>query len=366
MRPMNIWRRIQSVLFLGLLAACVDIQGPAMEQLPPSDILAEVRIRSNAIMIEEGDSLQVEFDLIAMNNDRIPLDPNNIKWESRESQIVSVSPTGMIYGRSVSSAPVFVIVEYVHKYVTKRDTVSVYVTDGRIDANGIKLVALDSNRIGGIGFNGAPRVRIDLYKDGTLVQKGALIPIQIDPPAKATADAMGGPDNEPVYRITNQDLLIGKFWIRSSLNLYGNEVNDSILFTGLYSDFVLPAITALTVAPNSGLPVPLLDTVPINTYQVCAINLILNLSMETVDVIFSDSTASPTGCAPGDPAILSAIGLPAYGDFIGGNVLSLPPFMGAIRRSNTTGVIVFRIRKSSTKEELPWFAGHFEQKDVQP
>lgn len=354
------------LILSSFIIGCVDIQGPEREPLEPGDVLSEIKIRSNAIMIANGDSLQIPFDIIATNNDLLPVDLEKIRWKSLEAQVVSVSPSGVVKGLNISNGPIFVAVQYSYNDVTRHDTVSVYVTNGRIDANELKLIALDSTRVGGVGSSGGtPRVRIDLYKDGFLVEKGALIPIQVDAPATATAAALGGPDGEPVYHITNQRSLLGKFWIRSSLNLYGNEVNDSISFTGLYGDFVLPAISAYEVSPGSEPPIPILDTIALRTFQLCAPWLILNLSMETIDVVFSDSTAQSTDCDTGDSAVVTGVGLPAHGIFIGGNVTNMPPFSAAVRKSRTAGIISYSMRKSSDKQLLPWFASRMEQQDVQ-
>ena len=359
---MKLTHLCRSLLFVIMGTACVDIQGPAMEDLGAGDVLAEVQIRSSAILVEIDDSLQIDFDLVAANNERIPYDQDNIKWSSTASQIVAVTNTGMIHGRAVSSGPIKIGVQYVHKYVTRTDTVNVYVTDGRVDANAIRLISLDSSRVGSNSPYGIPRVRVDLYKDGALVEKGALIPIQITAPAVATLDRVGGPDSEPVYRIQNNKSLIGKFWIRASVNLYGNEVEDSLGFTGLYGSLT-SGISIYTVPANNPPPIPILDTIPLNLNQICGVQLILNLSTEMVDVVFSDSTVSSTACRPGD-ADFRGYGLPFYGEFIGGNVASMPPMSLAVRKTNTPGVVSHTVRKSATKETLPWFIGHIQQVDV--
>src|SRR5690606_5210360 len=153
------------------------------------------------------------------------------------------------------------------------DTVSVYVTENRIDANEIKLVVIDSTRTGGYGTGGLPRVRVDLYKNGSLVEKGSSIPLQVDLPVTAIPDNTGGPDAEPVYRIRNDKLFIGYFWVRSSLNLYGNEVRDSVRFQGLHNDQGFPAPTFYDVSdPNKP---TLLDTLAIMNYQLCAVVMVM-------------------------------------------------------------------------------------------
>ncbi len=349
-------------LLLMITSACVDIQGPEMEAFPDKDILARIRIRSDAIMIAKGDSQKIAFDIVSMTKDSIPFDPHNIKWSTEEAQIVSVSRDGVIYGRDTSEGPVRIHVAYEHNHVTRYDTVSVYVTSGVIDANSLRLISLDSTRIGASAVN-PPRVRIDLYKDGGLVKKGAIIPVKIDEPAVASVDQSGGLDGEAVYRITNNNFLIGKFWIRASLNLYGSEVSDSIQFTGLYGSFITPLGFISTVSP--GQQIPLLDTIPLGQYQLCALYAVLNFSPDPVDVLFSDSTASSSGCDAGDISLVEVFGLPIHGIFIGGNVYNMPPNTIIVRRSNTAGRIVWSVRNSITKKLIPEFTSHFRQVDVQ-
>lgn len=355
--------RIPILSFLLIIvSACVDIQGPEMGVFPDEDILAWIRIRSDAIMIAKGDSHKIGFDIVSVTKDSIPFDSQKIKWSTEEAQVVSVSSDGVIYGRDTSEGPVRIHVSYEHNHVTKYDTVSVYVTDGIIDANSLRLITLDSARIGASAVK-APRVRIDLYKDGGLVEKGAIIPVKVDEPAVASMDPTGGPDGEAVYRISNDNFLIGTFWIRASLNLYGSEVSDSVQFTGLYGSFITPLGFISDVSP--GQQVPLLDTIPLGQYQLCALYGILNFSSDTVDIVFSDSTASSSGCEAGDISLVEIFGLPTHGIFIGGNVNNMPPYTMAVRRSNTADRIVWSARNSTTKKPIPEFTSHFRQVDVQ-
>lgn len=353
----------RALLLLLSVASCVDIQGPEMEALRPDDTFDEIRIRSRAIMIAKGDSHTIGFDLVAMDESLIPFNPKAIKWTSSEARVVSVSATGTIRANEISNGPIPIAVQYVHKYVTRVDTVKVYVTEDRIDANGVKLISLDSNRIGGSGLQGVPRVRVDLYKDGQEKEKGVLIPIDVDPPIEVKTNLVGGPDSKPVYEIYNPKFLVGKFWIRASLNLYGNEVTDSISFTGLYNDFL--SVSAGDLPANYPVPIPILDTIPIRFSQLCSAHVIVNLSSSPIDVAFSDSTAGSTGCEPGSDAFIRRLGLPVHGIFIGGNVLSMPPRSTAIRKSNTAGVVSYRIRNSNTKEYIPWFTNHIRQIDIE-
>lgn len=347
------------------IVACVDIEGPSRESMGPSDVLAQIKIRSEAIMIAKGDSHRIDFDLIAMNEDAIEYDKAHIKWSTLESQTVPITSDGVIYGREISRAPIRIIASYEHRNVTKLDTVSVYVTDGRIDANEIRFTSIDSNRIGAHPLTGYPRVRVDLYKDGLLVEKGSLIPIQVDPPVTVTADPTGGPDAEPVYRVNNDRLLIGNFLVRASLNLYGNVVTDSLSFTGLYGSMVAPIIVVGDLPEGYNAPLPLLDTIPMRTAQLCSNQFILNMGTVEFDVLFSDSTESSTSCGALPAGASGLLGFPGYGEFIGGNVLRIPPGKAAIRKSRTDGVISYSVRYSSTQEIIPWFIGRRKQIDVQ-
>lgn len=364
---MKLTNLLKYSFLLVLGTACVDVEGPKRETLSPSDVLAQVRIRSEAIMIAKGDSHQIEFDIIAMNGESIPFDHSRIKWTTTEAQTVSTSQNGTLYGKEITTTPIKVIVQYEHKYITKLDTVNVYVTDGRIDANKIRLVSIDSNRIGANPLGGHPRVRVDLYKNDSIVEKGSFIPIQADAPVVATMDPAGGPGGEPVYRISNDRLRIGKFWVRASLNLYGNEISDSLSFTGLYGALPTPISGVSDLPEDYNGPIPLLDTIPLRLFQLCTVQIFVNFSSAPVDFVFSDSTASSTGCAS-DPASITFLSTflpwPAYGEFIGGNVLNMPPLTTAIRKSRTAGVVSFTVRNSLTKETLPWFTGRIQQTDV--
>lgn len=344
--------------------ACVDLQGPEMGAVPENDVLAAIRIRSEAIMIAQGDSHRIAFDIISMARDSIPLDPQKIRWTTEEALVVSVTEDGVVYGRSASDGPVRIHVSYEHNFVTRYDSVSVYVTDTVIDANELKLIALDSTRIG-YGATFIPRVRVDLYKSGAVVEKGAIIPIRVDEPAKGDIDLTGGPDGEPVYRINNDGNLIGKFWVRASLNLYGNEIADSVQFTGLYGALVSPFVFIQDPYTGQDTSPALLDTIPLKQFQTCTIMTFINTASHPVDILFSDSTASSTGCEAGDLSFLDIFPWPSYGTFIGGNIMNMPPFSLAVRKSNTEDVIVWKVRNSNTAQIIPYFIGHIKQINVE-
>lgn len=353
---------VYGIACIGLMSACVDIEGPGIPAYPTSDILAKFDVRSSAVMIAEGDSLQIAFDLIAMNGGSIPYDPTKIEWRSMEAQKVWVTGTGMLYGMELTDGPIEVIAKYTHNHVTKYDTIGVYVTDGVIDANELKLIALDSTTVGAGGLiSGHTRIRIDLYKNGQLVKLGAQIPLMVDKPADAELIIGGGDNGETVYAITNDRNLLGHFWVKSSLNLYGNEVKDSISFVGTHSSIVTAMAVVSTVDPERPDPPVLLDT--IQAYQVgpCALHTIMNLSMVNIDIVYSDSTAAVNECGPTSPELLANMGFPFHGEFIGGNVTNVPPFSIAFRKSRTLGVVSFYARESDSKKPLLMFANHFEQ-----
>lgn len=341
-------------------AACVDLEGPVIEDLGPQNTLSQFQMNSSAIMIAKGDSIVIGYNLVSVSGDQIEIDPGNATWTSSDAIVASVNPDGTVLGKTVSAAPVSIIGKYRHNYVTRYDTVMIYVTEGRVDANQLQLVALDSQRVGAVFSYTPPRVRVDLYKNGHLVQKGATFPIFVTSPATGTLEHTGGPDREPIYRIRNDKNLIGKFWVKSSLNLYGNEVGDSLEFTGLYGSSVTPFATYLN-SPST--QVPILDTIPVLYFQKCATVNIMNQSVtDTIDILFSDSTASSDGCEPG-PSL--NFGFNDLGVFVGGNVLSIPPRSTAVRKSNTIGRIVYFARYSRTRAPVPWFLFHIEQRDVQ-
>lgn len=364
----NAYMKVASILIFLITASCVDIKGPNVGNVPPEDLLATARLKSSAVMITKGDSHKLQLDLISMSGDTIPLEPENAVWTSSDARVVSVNTNGTIYGVAISASAIRVIVSYNHGYVTKLDTVSVYVTADRIDANQIKLISLDSNRTGGLGAFGMPRVRVDLYKNDTLVQKGSLIPIQVDAPATAVVALTDGPNGEPVYRIKNDKLKLGKLWVRGSLNLYGNEVNDSIEFTGLGDDMIPLSIYEF---PDPDIET-LLDTVIVREYQVCGVLMILNYSQTyNVDILFSDSTSAEPPCDVGDGAgaygsFYEMSGYTNMGVFTSGNIVNLAPSSFAVRKTRTSGVITYTTRRSGTNQIIPFLKGHYKQFDVEP
>lgn len=342
--------------------ACVDIEGPEMEPLGPGQILSRVEFPTSTVMMVKGDSHRIDLGIYAMNRESIPYNPDSIRWSSAEATVVKVTEAGVLYGLQVSDGPVLVTATYRHKYVTMTDSLSVYVTDGTVDVNKIRLVSLDSSKIDYYAMYGYPRVRVDLFNGDTLVERGAVLPIAVDAPADATIDYTGGPNQEPVYRIRNTKSFIGKFWVRTSVNIYGNVVKDSLEFTGLYGSYI-PGPNISDLPEGQAQISTNLDTIPLRLYQPCAYVFLSNTSTDTIDFVFSDSLASPTGCAESTlhPMLSFSFGSEILGQFIGGNFIAMPPKSVATRQSNTVGIITYSVRKSSTKEIIPFFIGHYKQ-----
>lgn len=355
--------RIWLVLGTALLG-CSSFEGPPLENVGASDVLAEVKLSAGAAYVAKGDSLEIGFDLIAADGSIIPYDSTSAKWTTSFAAAVPVTNMGVVFGYTITESPVRVTLQYKHNYITKSDTIDVYVTELKQAANQLKLVSLDSNRVGGAVF-GTPRIRVDLYKDGVMLTEGSVLPVFAESPTEAVINLTGGPNNKPIYNIRNPKNQIGTFWIHSSVNLYGNIVKDSLKFTGLYSD-IAGTGTLMSFLPDNPPPAVNLDVIPLKLGQLCTIHLLINFSTnDTIDWVFSDSTASDTGCLPDLSDFGSRLGRPSLPEVIGKNALSVPPLHAVVRRSRTEGVIVGMARISRTKQPLPWTAYHVKQLDVE-
>jgi hypothetical protein len=352
--PRIVMTPLKQLLTMGLLAAtvggCVDVKGPVPKPLGSSDVLAAVEITAPAVMMVLSDTVQLGIRAIAMDNSEIPVDPMRIQWKSLDSSQVYVDSLGRVIGRVQSTIAVDIIATYRHERTTKADTIPVYVTATKLDATSIRLVAVDSTRVGTNAFT-FPRIRVDLYRGDTLVMQGAQIPITAPKPVTITYSAFGGPNLEPVFSVDNKSYL-GKFWIKAAAQLYGNLVADSIEFRGIYP---AAAWSMWVVADQDGNFVAneMSPDMPIPNAQPCAIVAVILFAMTPIDIVFSDSTASSTGCEPIPLDWFEEVGLPPGNDIIGGNVLNLQPFSIAIRRSNTQGQISLYLRDAITKERIP-------------
>ncbi len=349
---------ILSIIATGLLgsSACVDIEGPQMQPVSESDILSRLTVGVEAIMMMKGDTLPLTLTATAMDGSIIEIDPTNIVWKSVDPGQVSVDTLGRLIGRMATVLPVHITASYTHNIVTMIDTVSVYVTQDRIEASSIKIVVLDSNRIGANAILGLPRVRIDLYEDGDLTQRGSQIPIQVPAQIKAQFLGAGGPNGEPVYEINNNLSYIGKFWVKSSVNLFGVKVLDSVEFEGLYP----AALSRFGLSTNflTGEVIPLSRGFNEKLYiQPCAFVVVLNamFGRGPIDWVFSDSLANDDGCATVDNAILQeALSTPIGQSRIGGNVNGISSLMLGVRRSSTVGIVSVYVHDSESGERLPY------------
>ncbi len=340
-----------ALLMTATMSACVDIEGPVSKPLAPDQILASVRINRPAVMMQLADTLDLDIIATALNDAPISVNPEKLRWISKDPSQVTVDSLGRVVGLTETPVAVEVIASYTHERTTKADTIPIVVTATRLDATGIKLVAVDSNKVGIDGLL-QPRVRVDLYQGETLVMKGVQIPLRAPKPVALTFSLFGGPDEDPVYSVDNRGY-IGKFWINASTDLYGVEVADSIEFTGVYSSMAA-ALWLLSDEDGNFLPneMPADQSPPL--VQPCALVIAVVFTPRVLDLVFSDSTASSDGCGPIPPNALEIISLVPLGlNGVGGNLLNMPPYSVVVRRSNTKGVVSFYARDAVTKERLP-------------
>lgn len=355
------------ILFL-LIPACVDVEGPAPIALSPGDILAEVRFPTRAVMMEMDDSLTLLPQVVAMNGTSLVVEPRQIIWKSEDSIRVYVDTLGKLTARIADDIPVKIIASYWRFGITKADTIPVYVTPTRIDATEIRLLPIDSSRVGsGIGF-GKPRVRADLYKDGEVVVSGASIPMTVPLPVVLIYSREGGPDKEPVYLVNNDKGYLGEFWVKASVNLYGTEVVDSVLFNGIFPAGNL----GITILPGNDGGITAIEMAPdaiVRSFQPCGwVSVIVSIA-DPIDVVFSDSAADGDVCAPiPEEVLIQGAGFPVKRSIVGGNMLNIGhdssvgflPFTQFLRRSNTVGSITYYVRHAVTKKRLP-VSGRFNQ-----
>ncbi len=351
---------ILCVLIL-LSAACVDLQGPELAPLKPEDVLADVSVGSDAVMIKIGDTLKLTATALAMNGAPIDIDNDNLIWNTVDPSQVQIDSKGSLIARATTVTPVNITVSYKYGPVTMVDTVAVTVTAAKLDVTDLKLVSLDSNRVGALAALGYPRVRAELYNGNNLVEKGARLPITVRYPVKVNLVLNGGPDGEHIYKVNNDLGFLGKFWVRSSVNLYGQIVSDSIEFLGLYpavlsgmmvgSNFLTGEITPFARGYGG-------DRVNV---QPCALIIVGHLDFfhGPADAVFSDSASQGDDC---DPVSMSDLqeGLKSIGQtfavnqFVtGGNFYGLSYFSIGVRRSSGIGTVEVYARNSATKQRYP-------------
>lgn len=327
------------------------MKGPVFEDLDESDIIAQLRINTRGVMMLHGDSFQLSVKAISMNDSEIPVPPGEVTWMSEDSLQVYVDQSGKIHARDTSEAGVRIMASYRYKYTTRVDTIPVYVSDDVIHATSIRMVLLDSNRVGA-GTTELPRIRIDLYDNGNLIKAGVVIPVDVTAPADFFIASEGGDNGETVIKVLNDNSLIGRFWIKSTLNLFGNEVGDSVAMHGIYPA-VGSAVLLLSGSDGSVQPQEMLPDVSAPYLQPCGLVFIANFHTVTVDVVFDDSASTSTDCSevPDDFLMMNGVS-PEY-SFTDGNATAIPPFTFALRRSSTPGLRSFYVRDAVTKTRLP-------------
>ena len=348
--------RLASLLLLMTTVSCVDIEGPAPAPIAATDVFSEFRFTTDAMIITPDETLQTAFVATSAAGSPIPVDLRKVQWQSGDSVRVFVDSIGRITAKALITNAVEVTAAYTHGTTTRRATLQVYVTSDEISATSLKLVALDSTRIGGGLGAPLPRVRLDLYQDTTRVGTGVKLPVVVPTPYVATYVATGGPDQEPIYTIKNGGSGLGTFWMRASVNLHGTEVRDSLRFTGTYPFNVGGMSFSVDEAGNL-----IWDGDTLMRQQPCAFTRIFNATSRSLEVVFSDSLASTNDCTPAevDVRVKNVYWFPIFGwiDQVGGNLL-LPPMTIAIRRSATRGMVTWFARDPMTKEHLP-FAGKY-------
>lgn len=347
----------RTLAFIGIaflpLAACVDIEGPTLDPVEPSDALARVKISTTGIVMQLGDSIDLSLAAFAMDKSEISIsNPFSVEWISGDRTRIRVDSTGRVWGISLSKDPVRLIARWTHHGVTQADTIPVTVTEDRFDITSIKLVAMDSLRVGGISLSGTPRIRVDGYVGETRTVEGAMLPLRTTAAVQITR--MGEADH---YTIENPDAHIGDFTIHVGGNIYGREMTDSIVLTGLYPATEVNGGFIDIVSFETNPDILIFEPPPPNFVQPCAVVLMgVYTSDRPIDIVFSDSAVgSSTDCDKSDPnnEILQA-------EFISGNIENFPPNTYAIvgRKSATLGEVTWYVRYADTKEVIP-FRGRF-------
>ncbi len=361
-RGVHLSVHLAAVLGVALLTVgCVDLAGPAPEPILASDVFSEFRFTTDAMMIKPGDTLQTAFVATSAAGTPIPVDLKTVLWQSSDSARVFIDSAGRVTAKAVISNAVEIIAVYTHGTTTRRASLLVYVTADEVSATALKMVALDSTRIGGSMFGvPLPRVRLDLYQGTTRIRTGMKLPVVVPTPYVATYVATGGPDHEPVYTITNASIRLGTFWMTASINLYGTEVHDSVEFTGTYPSANIGGI-GFSMDDQGNL---MYQGNTRAMLEPCALTVVPNYTSRSLEIVFSDSSALTDVCTPTvlpesfrNPWSYFLLGGIAWTEQVGGNLL-LPPMSINVRRSATRGVVTWFARDADTKERLP-FAGQY-------
>lgn len=357
-------------VFVIASTGCLSIQGPDAVGLEESEIVSKVRFSTRAVVMTVGDSQSLSISALAVNGNPISVKNEDIKWRSLDSAVVRITQNGMLHAATATSNPVGVIATYYYNLVSKADTVYVTVTESSLSASEVKIVALDSTFVGagGLYFIPNPRIRVDLFNNGSVIVKGAEIPLTVAPPVKVDYRSTGGPDFEPVYEVSNENGKVGDFWIVASVLLYGQEVKDSVKFTGTHPYALYP----LVISADEGGKLLVENQLPLGfapSLSPCGWFMILLAAVDKpIDILFSDSLSGSSGCGE-LPADAGYYGIPFDQSPTGGNLLNMILTSDNIygiatymRRSNIRGEITYRIRDRVTKELHP-FVGKYKQVD---
>lgn len=354
----------RSIIFcvLGLpLTGCMDIQGPKTPDIASSDVLSNVSLGSTSVMIAKGDSLQLRALAMAMDSSIIEMSGNKFSWKSVDPSLVHIDSVGKIIGRTTTVVPVDIIVSLTYGPVTKADTVSVHVTETKINATSIKIELLDSNRVGAFPLLGYPRVSLDLYDGDVLIEKGVKLPVEVASPLQANPVLNEGPEGKYIYEINNDKGYIGRFWVKSSVNFYGNIIADSLEFWGLYPAAIksIPVLLNFATGTTNPHASGFIDS-RVNV-QPCAFIIVTMAHFGgPIDAVFSDSSASDNECQAIESADLNKDLLNRVNSLgsvsqikTGSNLTGLSAITLGLRRSSTKGKIDVYIRNSATKERYP-------------
>lgn len=347
---------------------CSDIKGPELVDLSQSELLYKFRFTTKAVMIANYDTLTLRTVAIFADSSRVTIDPIDISWRSTDNNVVYVDSIGKIRTLASTTAVTNIIAMYTVNGITKGDTISVYVTPTKMNANDIRIEVLDSTAVGALAVNGTPKIRVDLYNNGVLLQEGARVPLTVPLGISASTVAVVGSPGVFWNMILNNKGILGKFYIHTSLNLYGNEVRDSVEFTGVYPAALnLPPIvqnmngevTAPALKPDS----------PMQYVQPCAVVkflLALPLLTRPVDIVFSDSTPSDgKTCQEISDADIKSGSIPVRVNRVWGNATEILGqnigFVTVVRRSPTIGEVRFYLRDAITRDSLG-VSGRYTQK----
>ncbi len=365
-------------LLMNILSGCSDIESPTVDSVLPKDILHEVRVSTSSVRMKLGDSLKLDPLMFAVDGTQLDVaNIDQITWSSSNSENVTVDSSGLIIGWKVSASPINITVSVKYNLVTKTHRIPVYVTSEQLDITSIKLVALDSQKITSRTFPGVnslrryPRVRIDLYQEDSIVQSGLNLPLTVPP--GVTLQYIPA---ERVFYVFRTDGVTGKFNIKLSGNMYGNEVGDSLEFISLYSAYSrhsqvgykatffedVNSPFGLGISIDSSAWYDAIDRSISYIMQPCAIiifdvygrelfdfvPLLYNqmFSYPKIDIVFDDS-ANVSDCNSSNPDMSTY-----EPEVIGGNVYGWSPFKKVIRKSSTIGEVNWYMRDAETKEPI--------------